>query len=646
MEFVENTQTSILNNFKEYYIFYGIFVLCICLYLAYSKHGKIRLGNNKEHSTLSWYAMIFTSTMAADILFFALHEWTYYTSSGYFDKPNSITEQSYTLLHWGFVPWAFYILPACIYAFYKHTKNKKCNKFSDTLDKRKIFKIFDFIGILAIILAVSSTFSFCLPLLSSITKLSSETIILLICSSYFIVTLMGIKFIEGIAKLNYALMFTLLGYCFIQAPQFIVQNSIESIGNLFQNFIGMSTFISKDSFTQDYTVFYYAYWIAWSVATPFFIAKISKGRTIKEMIIGSFIAGVGSTFIVFSIISNMSIYVKEKFNLVTDDPYNFINSLLEKIPCLSLILCICMFLFFISTLDCILYVINKYFSTKKKYIGYLWIIPFTALPIYLLHNDAMMSTLKGLSIISALPLSIIYIYIVYVFFKNLRNNKTDVIILAAGDSSRFNSSKPEDCTIKHKMLCEINGETLISRLINFGKKFGEVYVVIKEKDAHYLKNYNDINLVYNNSGKSSNIYSLDAALKAGANKNNFILIDCDTYIDSVSENKIYSELIKDDSYICSAIHKKSSGEWSLSVNNNVINKINEIPQDGESVTVGIYKFYKTDIARWIKKNNSYKYYDYYYLTYPNKFKNCLIEKAYEIDSYEDYKVLISELRHY
>ena len=128
-----------VNELGFFYIILGLAIILIAVGLAFSRYGSIRLGNTEKprYSTFSWGAMIFTSTMAADILYWSLIEWCYYYTATPFALENMTLAQrqdwasAYPLFHWGPIPWGFYILPACAYAYMMFVKNRKRQTLSE-----------------------------------------------------------------------------------------------------------------------------------------------------------------------------------------------------------------------------------------------------------------------------------------------------------------------------------------------------------------------------------------------------------------------------------------------------------------------------------------------------------------------------------
>ena len=193
-------------------------------------------------------------------------------------------------------------------------------RFPKVSDKIKFFigDVRD-IALFALLAGTATTFSVATPLLAeivvtlfgiSISRTVVAIIILLItCTVYTYAVLHGFKGISILAKFCIYLFFGLqIAFLLIGGQgRFIVENGIESLGKMVQNFIGLSTYMDPartNNFPQDWTIYYWAYWMVWCIAVPFFIGNISRGRTVRQTIMGGYIFGVGSTissFIIFEI---------------------------------------------------------------------------------------------------------------------------------------------------------------------------------------------------------------------------------------------------------------------------------------------------------------------------------------------------------
>ncbi len=139
-----------VNDLGFFYILLGLGILGLAIWLAFSKYGSIQLGKREKplYSNFKWGAMIFTSTMAADILYWSLIEWGYYYGASPFAMENMTLAQrqdmasAYPLFHWGPIPWGFYILPAVAYAYMMFVKKEKSNPYQkhvgQSLGKKQI----------------------------------------------------------------------------------------------------------------------------------------------------------------------------------------------------------------------------------------------------------------------------------------------------------------------------------------------------------------------------------------------------------------------------------------------------------------------------------------------------------------------------
>ena len=118
-----------------YYSILGLGIFGCTMYIAFSKYGKIKLGNleKPQYSSFKWGTMIFTSTMAADILFYSLCEWALYANESHIADMGGIQKwaSTYPLFHWGPIAWGFYIVLAVAFGFMLHVRGRDKQKFSE-----------------------------------------------------------------------------------------------------------------------------------------------------------------------------------------------------------------------------------------------------------------------------------------------------------------------------------------------------------------------------------------------------------------------------------------------------------------------------------------------------------------------------------
>ncbi|MDO5564668.1 MAG: BCCT family transporter [Eubacteriales bacterium] len=468
-----NNSNTILTNVRFffgdtcslYYLIFGILTFIISIYMAFSKYGKIKLGskNDKpEYSFLQWGGMMFCAGLAADILFYSLSEWLLYINESYINNFQDIylTSITYSLFHWGFTPWSFYLVLASCFGFMIHCKNRNRQRFSEAV--RPLFgkkidgvlgKIIDTLAIFALIAGCATTFSLATPLMTNIistllnipsSKYITIILLLFVCAIYITSLLHGLKGINLLSKICMYIFIIFLLYIFIGSNKelYIIKMGFLSILNLIKEIIPMYTYVDSirnNSFPQNYTSFYWAYWMVWCVAAPFFIGQISKGRTIKQTILGGYTFGLLSTFISFIVLSNFTISLQldnivnlEEIYRNTNDLYYAIMSALSTLPFPKLsyiILFFSMLCFYATSFDSIS-LVASYYSYKNIYsneipsikIKLFWAILLILFPIALIFSDSSMANLQAVSIISAFPIGIVIILIIISFFKDAKNS--------------------------------------------------------------------------------------------------------------------------------------------------------------------------------------------------------------------------------
>ena len=264
------------------------------------------------------------------------------------------------------------------------------------------------------------------------------------CAVYTYALLHGIKGIGILAKLCVWGFFGLLAYVLLFSGQtrYIIENGVSSLGKMVQNFFELSTATDplrkEASFPQNWTIFYWAYWMTWCVAAPFFIGSISRGRTVRQTILGGYAFGVGSTILSFVILGNYSMGLQfsgaqdfiAQYNQ-TGDLYGLIISIIKTLPAapvVMVVVLVTMMMFYATSFDSIA-LIGSCYSYKKlpngqqphKLIQLMWCILLVLLPIALLFSESSMSNLQSVAIIAAFPIGIVIILITASFIKDAKN---------------------------------------------------------------------------------------------------------------------------------------------------------------------------------------------------------------------------------
>ncbi|MDE6760033.1 MAG: BCCT family transporter [Lachnospiraceae bacterium] len=450
------------DTFGTYYLVIGLGIFMLSIYIAISKYGDIVLGNPGEkpkYSFFAWGSMMFTCGLAADILFYSFSEWILYATDPHIAEMGRIQDWSsvYPLFHWSFIPWGFYLVLAVAFGFMLHVRKRERQKYSEAcrpfLGKYTDGapgRIVDLLAVFALIAGTATTFSVATPLMASVINelfhvelnrtLVTIVILIITCIIYTYSLLHGFKGISILAKACIWLFFSLLAFVLLFGGEtrYIIETGFSALGRLVQNFFELSTFTDSQrttSFPQNWTIYYWAYWMVWCVAAPFFIGSISRGRTVRQTIVGGYCFGVGSTLISFIILGNYSLgkQISGDADFLamyqqSGDLYGVIIAIIRTLPLASLILVlllITMVAFYATSFDSIALIASCYSYHKleesekpHQLIQLMWCILLILLPIALIFSDSSMSNLQSVSIIAAFPIGLVMILIVISFMKD------------------------------------------------------------------------------------------------------------------------------------------------------------------------------------------------------------------------------------
>lgn len=464
-QILDAIRTFLGDTFGVWYLAVGLGIFLLSIYLAFSRYGSLRLGKTEEqpkYSNFAWGSMMFTSGLAADILFYSLCEWILYAQDPHLAEMGSIQEWSgtYPLFHWGPIPWSFYMVLAVAFGFMLHVRGCRKQKYSEAcrpLLGRKTDglpgKLIDLTAILALLAGTATTFSLATPLMSQIasdllgienSKWITIAILAVTCLVYTVSVLRGMHGIMKLAASCVYLFFALLAYVLLFGGEtrYIIETGFSSLGNLVQNFIELSTFTDPQRttfFPQNWTIFYWAYWMVWCVAAPFFIGNISRGRTVRQTILGGYVFGLGGTFVSFIILGNYSLglQVFGKLDVMalysaTGDLYATITAIVRTLPLASVVLILLaatMVAFYATSFDAIAIVASAYSykeltREEEPHTGVkvFWSLMLILMPMALVFSDSSMANLQTVSIIAAFPVSIVILLIIAAFFKDAKSH--------------------------------------------------------------------------------------------------------------------------------------------------------------------------------------------------------------------------------
>lgn len=314
----------LLQNAKWFLLLLATFILGFLIYLSMSRFGHIRLGkdNDKpEYSNIAWISMLFSCGMGIGLMFWSVAEpISHYASNpftqGMSDESARMAMQL-TFFHWGLHPWALFSLAAVALGYFAYRKDLPFAMRS-VLYPLIGDKIYGPIGnTVDIITIVITAFGVSQSLSMGILELNVglnhsfgiavdvkiQLLMVLILCALATISLMsaiskGFKIIaEGNMIISYLLVFIII---FIGSTRYIFNTFFEGVGDYLQHIVGMSLWsdAQKDTGWQNWwTAYYWPWWMTWAPFVGLFIARISKGRTIREVILGSLAAPTLLTFI-------------------------------------------------------------------------------------------------------------------------------------------------------------------------------------------------------------------------------------------------------------------------------------------------------------------------------------------------------------
>jgi len=457
-------------NFGWMFILSSFGFLAFSLYLAFSRYGKIRLGGQDEQpefSTVSWVAMMFSAGMGIGLMFFGVAEPLSHMGSppGGTAQPGTReaaqVAMEYSYFHWAFHPWAIYAvmgLALAYFCFRKGMPNLISTAFYPLLGDRVYGPIGKTIDILAIFATLfGSATSLGLGALQINQGLKAMfgfggreavglaiLIIAILTAAFILSAISGVhKGIQWIANTNMVLAVFLLVFLFFVGPTLFILNTFtQSLGGYIANLVPMSfstAAFSDGEFISAWTVFYWAWWISWAPFVGTFIARISRGRTIREFVIGVILAPSMVSFIWFAVLGGAAINLQLSGaadiagTAVSNQPAALFLTL-EQYPLFWLmagIAIILVALFFVSGADAASMVMGMLSSKghlhPQRWNVVVWgVFTGAAAAVCLLAGkiqgsvDAALTALQAVAIASAAPFVLILIGLCFSILKALR----------------------------------------------------------------------------------------------------------------------------------------------------------------------------------------------------------------------------------
>lgn len=447
------------------FILFSILVILLCLYVAFSKYGNIRMGEDTDrpqYSTISWFSMIFAAGMGVGLVFWSVAEPLQHFINPPMAEPYSseaiIESLKYTFFHWGIHPWVLY-LSVALPMGYSHFRKKKpmlvSSSFTTFLDnsplKKPIYKAIDSFTIVLVLVGAATSFALGSIQISngleflfdfSFGKEAPIIIIFIFAVIFIISSSAGIdKGMKRLSNANTVIFFLVLIFVLFTGPTLnLIKTTTESIGAYIQDLIPMSFFtdasgaVAKhtgENWIENWTIFYWAWWITWTPFVGSFIAQISKGRTLRQFVLAVLSIPAFLSFIWFGVLGGTALHT-EMANPGTIavngavDTNTSVFMMLSTLPLskiISILVMVSLSIFFLTSADAGVQVVSVMVSfgkeTKNKGIKILWGTILALLAIMFVVAGGL-SAVQSLSFIFSFPFMIIICLMLVGFYKQLK----------------------------------------------------------------------------------------------------------------------------------------------------------------------------------------------------------------------------------
>lgn len=440
-----------------------IFVLFL-VYIMTGKYGNIRLGRNDskpDYSFFSWLSMLFAAGMGIGLMYFSVAEPMQHYSNPIFEGKAPIQRaqnaQLYTFFHWGVHAWAIYgvVGLALAYFSYRYRLPLSLRSCFYPLLKDKIKgrwgNVIDVFALCSTFFGITTTLGFgVVQINSGLVKMNilpetgflyQAVIVAVLVSLSVLSAVSGLdKGVKLLSKINIIAVVVLLLFVLTAGPTvYLVGSFTEGIGTYLNSFFSLTfnTHVYEEgtqTWFYDWTILYWAWWISWSPYVGLFIARISKGRTIREFVSAVLILPTLFNFIWMSVFGNTAIWLdmngaEGALSAMASDADGLMFKFLEYLPfteLMSLFVILIILIFFVTSADSGIFVMNNIatknarISPKWQTVG--WGILLSVLALMLL-NAGGLAALQSMTLITALPFSVIMLLFIVSLVKALMIDK-------------------------------------------------------------------------------------------------------------------------------------------------------------------------------------------------------------------------------
>lgn len=456
----------------------SMIVMVFLVGLAFSKYGDIRLGKAKpDYKLFSWVAMMFFCGQGAGTVYWAFSEWGYHFNAnpvlhGYQPSEAYMYELSlaYAFYDWGPLPWALLCVFVLPFAYHYHIKKDNELRFSAlckyTVGEKRVKgtfgRVVDFVFIFSAVGSIcitagtsASTIANALATMLGVPPSFTLSIIVLlgVAVLYSITSLLGIeRGMRRISDWNVYFCFAFMAFiCIIGPGQFILDSIVNSIGIMLSEFFRMTTWTdptAKSSYPQDWTVFYMVYWFVFGPFTGLFVAKISKGRKLKEIIINMLFTGSLGMFSFFGVITayqqnlRMEGIMDVPGIIAAGNAATLADVTLNTMPFsifATILYLVVIVLFLATTLDATAFALSSTVSRglkgdeePKRGLKFAWCLVLVAIPLAVTFAGTDINTIKAIVLATGMPLVVILLIAYHGLLKEMKRdfghyNRTEIL---------------------------------------------------------------------------------------------------------------------------------------------------------------------------------------------------------------------------
>lgn len=467
----EQTQTllnaaksGIFANFSWFYVLAFSVFLGFLVILSVSSLGNIKLGNDEEEPEfgfLSWLAMLFAAGMGVGLMFFGVAEpLTHYLSDITTGSAEHKQQEAllHTLFHWGIHAWAVYGTIALALAYFGFRYKlplalRSC--FYPLLKERingKLGDLIDIMALLATLFGVITTLGFGASQLGaglhqlgwiSENSFSLQMVVIAVVMSLAIFSaISGVgKGVKILSELNLTLAFCLLIFVLVAGPTLYLLSAFsDNIGTYLSNLVQLSfkTYVYEQEHTgwfSGWTILYWAWWCSWAPFVGLFIARISRGRTIREFIFGVLVIPSMFGILWFTVFGNTAIWLNNgeaagTLGQMISSPETLLFKFLDYLPLSGVtgfVSLVVISLFFITSADSGIYVLNNIASRDKsltapRWQAVMWGVLMSTVAIVLMQSGGL-ANLQAMTLLVALPFAMLMLLMCFSLWKGLNADK-------------------------------------------------------------------------------------------------------------------------------------------------------------------------------------------------------------------------------